>query len=334
MKRTAESNRALQCTCLAVALSASGLACAATSYSFTNFDGPGNNAGGTTINAINNNGAVVGFSADDAATPTLLTNFIRNSDGTYTFPSTGGAPLLTANGINDGNNVVGTNGTVAVLLPPGQTPIALPPAEGFNTASQAAFGINNAGVIVGQETNASSGFTPGFVDQNGKFTLLNPVVNATATNAQAIDNNGLVAGFYSTDDVHQHGFLYDTKTSTFQLLSDPVVANLFLTQFLGINNNGTAVGYWQDTAGSQHGFLYDIASKQYTFLDDPNAAKSGRSITQITGINDSGEIAGFYVDSATGLQRGFIGIAAVPEPSAWALVAAGLAVVCFRRRIV
>lgn len=336
MKVKAESNSVLPLSAFALTLAASGLACATPTYVFTNFDGPGQNAGGTTVNAINDHGAVVGFSSNNAANPFLLTNFIRAADGTTTFPSTGGAPLANANGINDANTVAGTDGNSrAFVVAPGQpTPTFLPAAEGPGTTSEVAFGINNANVIVGQEASANSGTTPGFVYRNGAFTLLNPVANAVVTNAQAINNNGLVAGFYSTDAVHQHGFLYDTVNSTYRLIADPVVANLLLTQFLGINDNDIAVGYWQDFGGSQHGFLYDIANGQYSFLDDPDAALTGPSITQITGINDHGEIAGFYVDAATGLQRGFVGVAAaaVPEPATLALVAAGLAACVARRR--
>jgi len=158
------------------------------------------------------------------------------------------------------------------------------------------------------------------------------VANAAVTNAQGINNNGLVTGFYSTDGEHQHGFFFDVKTGQFSLPADPVQPNLFLTQFLGINDNGFAVGYWQDIAGDQHGFVYDTNTKTYTFLDDPNAGQNnGLAITQITGINDSNEIVGFYVDP-NGLQRGFYATAA-PEPAAWILGAVGMAGILARKRL-
>ena len=135
--------------------------------------------------------------------------------------------------------------------------------------------------------------------------LLNPLSNAVVTNAQSINDNGLVTGFYSADGQHQHGFFFNTTTGTFTFPADPVEPNLFLTQFLGVNDNGLAVGYWQDNAASQHGFLYDLNTKTYTFVDDPNiGTNNGVQITQITGINDAGRIAGFYVDG-NGVQRGF-----------------------------
>ena len=229
-------------------------------YQFTNFDGPGS-AGGTTVNGINNNGAVVGFGMD-AVPPALDTNFVRNPDGTFISLSNLGSSLANANGINGSNQVVGASGTNAFLLTNNfNTLTLLPGANGATTASEAAFGINDKGAIVGQYTDSVSGLTPGFVYADKTFTLLSPTNTATVTNAQGINDNGLVTGFYSADGVHQHGFLYDTNTSTYNLLTDPVRPNLVLTQFLGINDHNEAVGYWQDTAGSQHGFLYDVASR-------------------------------------------------------------------------
>jgi hypothetical protein len=158
---------------------------------------------------------------------------------------------------------------------------------------------------------------------------LNPTPNAAVTNAQGVNNNGLVTGFYSTDGVHQHGFLYNSATQTFSFVADPNIPNLVLTQFLGLNDDGLAVGYYQLPDGSQHGFLYNIATGQYSFLDDPFAATSGVSITQITGVNDSDEITGFYVDATTGSQLGFVATPAVPEPSTWAMMILGFAGIGF-----
>jgi hypothetical protein len=287
---------------------------AGTLYNFTSFDGPGNNGGGTTVNGINNNGDIVGFSSDNPSTPTLFTNFIRNANGTFTPLAIGAAPLAMANGINSTRQVVGadSNGTAFFL---GGALVTLPSVNG-TTTSQTAFGINDGGLIVGQFTDSATGTTPGFLLNGGVYTTLNPVLNAAVTNAQGVNNNGLVTGFYSTDGVHQHGFLYNPTTAQFNFLADPVIPNLVLTQFLGINDHGLAVGYYQLPDGSQHGFLFDTTTDSYSLLDDPNAALSGVSITQITGVNNAGEIAGFYVDGTTGLQRGFLATpaAAAPEP--------------------
>lgn len=299
----------------------SGMATASPVYStFVTFSGPGDNAGGTTVNGVSNTGAIVGFSTN--ANATVLTNFVRNANGTFTPLNINNDPMANANGINTSGTVVGTTGGQGFSMSNGQLNI-LPAAQPGTTASEVAFGVNDGGTIVGQFTSNATDTTPGFVDKNGQFTILNPVANAAVTNAQGVNNNGLVTGFYSTDGQHQHGFFFNTATDQFTLPADPVQPNLFLTQFLGINDNGFAVGYWQDAAGSQHGFVYDVATQTYSFLDDPNATvNNGVEITQITGINDSNEIVGFYVD-ANGVQQGFYANAA-PEPAAWMLGGLGM----------
>src|SRR5579871_314881 len=303
---------------LAVALAVS--AKAGTIYNFTSFDGPGNNNGGTTVNGINNNGDVVGFSSDNANAPTLFTNFIRNSNGTITPLNFGGDPLAMANGINDSLSVAGGTSNGKAFVTVAGTPVLLANVN-VTTASQTAFGINDNGLIVGQYVDNLTDTTPGYLLANGTYTILNPTVTAAVTNAQGVNNNGLVTGFFSSDGVHQHGFFYNSVTQSYQLAPDPNIPNLVLTQFLGINDNGIVAGYYQLPDGSQHGLLFNSNTSSYTFLDDPNAAQSGLSITQITGINDSGEIAGFYVDSTTGVQRGFVATAsaAVPEPGTFGL---------------
>jgi hypothetical protein len=77
---------------------------AASVYNFVTVNGPGDNGGGTTVNAISNAGALVGFGMN--ANDTVLTNFVRNSSGTFATPrspaftsaptacSTGSSPRL------------------------------------------------------------------------------------------------------------------------------------------------------------------------------------------------------------------------------------------------
>jgi hypothetical protein len=317
---------------LAVVLSAQ--ANAAAIYNFTSFDGPGNNGGGTTVNGINNNGVTVGFSSDNPANPTLFTNFTRGAGSLFSVLNLG-SPLAMANGVNSGGTVVGGSNNFAFLLSGAN--LTTLPIVNTTTVSEIAFGVNDAGLVVGQFTDGNTDTTPGFLLANGKYTILNPVPNATVTNAQGVNNLGLVTGFYSLDGVHQHGFFYNSTTQQFSLPPDPNIPNLVLTQFLGINDNGLAVGYYQLPDGSQHGFLYNTTTQGYLFLDDPNAATSGLSITQITGVNDAGGIAGFYVDAATAIQRGFIATPALanpaPEPHTLSLLLGALLLVAGRFRM-
>lgn len=306
------------------------LAKSASIYNFNSFDGPGLNGGGTTANGISNNGSITGFSSDNAANPTLFTNFVLAPNGTLTPININNDPLAMANGINDSNTVVGSSNNQA-FVQAGSNITFLPPVDG-TSASQTAFGINDQSVIVGQYTDSLTDTQPGFVYKGSAYTILNPVAKAAVVNAQSVNNQGEVAGFYSTDGVHQHGFFFNDVSDTYQLAPDPNVPNLMLTQFLGINDNGLTVGYYQTADGSQHGFIYNLANNSYAFLDDPNAALSGFSITQITGINDSNEITGFYVDATTGQQRGFYATEA-PEPGTMVLLAVAFVVLLFGRII-
>ena len=76
----------------------------AQSFSFLNFDGTGDHTNGTTIDAINNNGQVVGFSTGATGN---TTNFIRNPNGMFTTLTANGlSNVAMANGINNADQVV------------------------------------------------------------------------------------------------------------------------------------------------------------------------------------------------------------------------------------
>jgi probable HAF family extracellular repeat protein len=95
-----------------------------------------------------------------------------------------------------------------------------------------------------------------------------------------------------------------------------------LTQPLGLNDQGQVIGTYNDMAGVAHGFLY---SGGLFFTIDP----PGSTATVLNGINNAGTIVGFFTDA----ENNTIGIVVTPEPAAFLLAGAGLAVLFLRRRL-
>jgi hypothetical protein len=291
-------------------------------FQFINFNGPlaGNMAGdGTNQNGLSNSGTSVGVDIDNNGNDHNFTINPFKSDS-VTELNINGSMKAMAFAANKSGTVVGTdgngnaftdtNGKVKLFIPKGGT-------------SAMAFGINDKGTIVGQYTIGN--ITPGFIKVNSKKTpyiTINAPSGPNDVNAQGINNNGLVVGFYEGTDGHDHGFIANEKSAqngviTGTPVTDPTIptvagepgATFVFSQILGINDHGIAVGYYGDSTASQHGFIYNTNTGQYTFLDDPSAAFSnGVEVTQITGINNNGEITGFYSD-ANGVFHGFVAMA-------------------------
>ncbi len=177
---------------------------------------------------------------------------------------------------------------------------------------------------------------------NGLITI-NAPSGPNSVNAQGVNNNGLIVGFYVGTDGQDHGFKANASAArsgnlTGTAIADPTIPNVVgepgatfvFSQILGVNDHGLAVGYYGDSTTSQHGFLLNLTTGNYTFLDDPaEAFNNGVEITQITGINNLGEISGFYSD-ANGAFHGFVACpagvncAAVPEPRSLSVLGFGL----------
>ena len=97
-------------------------------------------------------------------------------------------------------------------------------------SSTLAFGINNAGQVVGRFSDSSGG-RHGFINTGGTFTTLD-VPGAGFTHAFGINNAGQVVGVF-LDSSGGHGFI-DTG-GTFTTLDVPGAS---FTEAVGINNAG------------------------------------------------------------------------------------------------
>jgi uncharacterized membrane protein len=290
---------------------------AAGGYQFVNFNGPnaGTNAGaGSNDNGIANSGTVVGFDIDNNGgfhNFTVDPRRSRNAQVLYI----NGSTAAQAFGVNRAGVVVGTDGNGnAFDLSGGKVQTFIP----LGGSAATALGINDQDMIVGQYTDGDK--MPGFILPNAQEAIrIDAPSGPDIVNAQGINSEGQVVGFYVGTDGQDHGFIAQERDARYGELTgtavtDPQIpavpgepgATFVFSQVLAVNDKGIAVGYYGDSTGSQHGFLYNTNTGQYTFLDDPSEAfNNGVEVTQITGINNSGEITGFYSD-ANGVFHSFV----------------------------
>lgn len=246
---------------------------------------------------ISGSGVVVGYYWDDSGGESVF----RYSGGNYSYlPYPSSAYTIHPYGINSIGNVAGiyegydgeghgfyyTSTTGYTLLDnPGAGP------DGFTNA----FGINDAGKIVGCFSDGMS--TYGFIydSSKGTYTTLVDPHSTVETIAYGINSKNEVVGSY--DNGTYHGFLY--SGGNFTTLDAPgASAATGGTEAVAINTAGQIVGVYYDATGLRHGFLYDHGV--YQTIDDP----LGSYGTVLTGINDQGSIVGYYFDS-TG-THGFV----------------------------
>jgi len=156
-------------------------------------------------------------------------------------------------------------------------------------ANPQAFGINDAGEIVGSANNGTSGF----LYSGGVYTTLNNPAATVATIADDINSSGDIVGYYYSGGPNNHAFLYSGGVYT--TIDDPLGISSVAT---GINDADEVVGFY-NSGGVNHGFLYSAGI--YTTLDHP----LGMGGTFAQDVNDLGQIVGNYQD-AGGNNHGFL----------------------------
>jgi autotransporter-associated beta strand protein len=218
-----------------------------------------------------------------AVLPGLLSLAPAANAGDYTFTSFG-TPFR---GINDAGQTVGnTNnfpGSSFLYSGGNYTPVNVPGAA----QGTYAFGINNAGQIVGgSEVNWVS---KGFVYSNGAYVSFNVPGDNGETTPFGINNASQIVGFFNSGNYH--GFLYDNGVYT-QLDAPGATQG---TSAYGINDHGQIVG---GVNGGPQGWLY--SGGVYTTVSVP-----GASGTRPFGINNAGQIVGLY-DDGNGGEFGFV----------------------------
>ena len=165
-------------------------------------------------------------------------------------------------GINDSGHVVGSyidtdSGKRSCFLKTGDvyTTIDYPGA-----AATYCTGINNNGLIVGYFTDTAgkmSGFLYDESKSGNEFAAIShPAATETGwvgTIVWGINDSGMMAGYYMTDDGIFFGFLHDGDDFV-QTIAHPGTSSS--TMVFDINNNGQIVGSFMD-GDNQYGFLLE-----------------------------------------------------------------------------
>ena len=260
--------------------------------------------------SINNSGQVAGSIGNQAilwngTTPTVL-------------GSLSGITNSYAMGINNSGQIVGygwgSTGQAVGNLWNGTTPTSL------SGTSTYVYGINNSGQVAGSIGNQAALW-------NGTTST---IIGSPGSAALAINDSGLTAGYISTYSwtagSGQQATLWNGTTST-------VLAGLggIFTSAQGMNNSGLIVGVGRTINNINHGIMWSQVGGVWVATDlntliDPTL---GFTISSAQAINNVGQIVGFGTNSL-GVQSAFVmSVAAVPEPSTYALMLAGLGLLGF-----
>jgi len=197
------------------------------SGTITNFEAPA--ASGTFAFSINTEGAIAGYYYDASR---VYHGFVRSADGTIT--------SFDAPGAGTTEDTVVAQGTFALS-------------------------INDDGAIVGYYVDASDGYH-GFVrSADGTITTLNAPGAGTGTSpsygyslgtkALSINDDGVIAGYYSDANEVYHGFMV-SASGTITTFNAPGAGTTAATgtYAVSINDNGVIVGYYSDPNDGYHGF--------------------------------------------------------------------------------
>lgn len=150
--------------------------------------------------------------------------------------------------------------------------------------------------------------------------------------ATAINATGHVVGYSDIDDLnyfgnpYQHAFLWNGT-----VISDLGTLGGTYSQANAINASGQVVGISGTTGdASTHAFLWDGTTIiDLNSLLDASAVSAGWVLESASGINDNGWIVGQALNTVSGEGRAYLlSVVAVPEPEAYAMMLAGLGLVC------
>jgi uncharacterized membrane protein len=219
------------------------------------------------------------------------------------------ATAINASGQAAGYSNTGNSAQHAVTWMPGSSAVVRLPSE-FGSA---AYGINDAGVIVGESVVYPSGFVNGFSAlratrwANGQLRTFEPPAGYTSSSATDINNAGQIVGVARTSGRTQAMLWTEAGPVTL-----PVLRANVSTSATGINAAGSIVG--SDNQGRALLWQGGTVQELTQLLD---AASSAWRISQATSISDDGKIgAQGCLYSSSGQMTRCRAVLLVPTPPA------------------
>ncbi len=171
---------------------------------------------------------------------------------------------------------------------------------GAGPFGSSAFGISNAGVVVGNyDINDGNSTIYGFIQRGNNFTPIpGPApFPGTAVDLYKMNAAGNVVGDYldPAAPTNYRGFVLGPGGH--YTLVDYPASGVTITTARGVNDAGTIVGRWDNSSGT-HGFF--LANGTFSNYDAP-----GSTATGLWFVNNKGQFGGDY-ETADGVTHGLI----------------------------
>ncbi len=249
--------------------------------------------GGTDSRAfgINNSGQVTGYSRDAGglahsfvfSAGTGLVDFGGFGNGEGTFPQ-----HINASGQVVGFSPLGGNDRAFRFSPPNLTLDLGTIAGSTLPATAAAYGINDAGRVVGI-ASTPSGFNRAFrTDAGGGNIAELGTLGGDESWAYAINNAGQVAGTSDSLSIDTHAFLFTDGSG----MTDLGTLGGYVSTAFALDGAGNVIGTAETASSAMHAFLWTQASAAMRDLNEYIPVNSGWVLTEARGVNDAGQIVG------------------------------------------